>query len=285
MGSPAVDELRTGLELATEDELQAMTEILFCRKFNPLDYVCTPEPFEVQQRGRNGWLDALEERFRFLAADGLTVLRRQTHCMSYQQILVQVCRHLKIRYDESMSAAELESEIFLHLLERAWLKLPAAKRRVVSAEIQEALSHSQIAAQIPPAVKRDPVGLALKGGSAIAFSSVIRPWILQHLTRQIALHAATYQTVATAVTRGGAAVATQWQHRLALNAASRGVALSAARYSAVRTVFAMIGPALWTWFLADLGWRAIATNYARIIPVIFTLAQIRLTRTECYGIA
>ena len=45
---------------------------------------------------------------------------------------------------------------------------------------------------------------------------------------------------------------------------------------AVRWLF--LGPALWSWFLADLGWRAIATNYGRVIPVVFTLAQIRLTR-------
>jgi uncharacterized protein YaaW (UPF0174 family) len=58
--------------------------------------------------------------------------------------------------------------------------------------------------------------------------------------------------------------------------------LTAARYGAVRTIFAFAGPALWGWFLADLGWRAIATNYGRIIPVIFALAQIRLTREDCW---
>jgi uncharacterized protein YaaW (UPF0174 family) len=39
---------------------------------------------------------------------------------------------------------------------------------------------------------------------------------------------------------------------------------------------------MWAWFFADLGWRAIATNYGRIIPTIFALAQIRLTRAECW---
>jgi uncharacterized protein YaaW (UPF0174 family) len=63
------------------------------------------------------------------------------------------------------------------------------------------------------------------------------------------------------------------------------MAVSAARYGAFRTVFAFIGPVLWAAFLADLGWRAIATNYARIIPTIFTLAQIRLTRAECWQTA
>jgi len=34
-----------------------------------------------------------------------------------------------------------------------------------------------------------------------------------------------------------------------------------------------------------LGWKAIATNYGRIIPIIFTLAQIRLTRGESLAAA
>jgi uncharacterized protein YaaW (UPF0174 family) len=63
------------------------------------------------------------------------------------------------------------------------------------------------------------------------------------------------------------------------------MALTAARYGLVRGVFACVGPALWTWFLADLGWRAISVNYARIIPTIFALAQIRLTRMDCFEMA
>lgn len=63
------------------------------------------------------------------------------------------------------------------------------------------------------------------------------------------------------------------------------MALNAARYGAVRSVFAFVGPALWVWFFADLGWRSIATNYGRIVPIIFALAQIRLTRAECLEVA
>lgn len=280
-----MDELRDGLEMATDDELQAMAEILFCRKFNPLDYVCAPEPYEVLRMSRRAQLDLLEERFRFLAADGLTVLRRKTRQLSYRQILMQVCRHLKIVYCETMSTDDLESEIFLHLLERAWKQLPPAKRRALTSEVQEAISHSQLVKQIPSAVQSDPVGLALKGGSAIAVSSLLRPLILQQLAKQIALHAATYQIAADALIKGGTTVATQLQSRVTMQVAGRGVALSAARYGAARAMFAVLGPALWTWFFADLGWRTIATNYARIIPVIFTLAQIRLTRAECFEIA
>ena len=54
-----MDELRTALELATEDELQQLTELLFSRRFNPLDYVNTPQPIDVHSRDRHAWLDSL----------------------------------------------------------------------------------------------------------------------------------------------------------------------------------------------------------------------------------
>jgi uncharacterized protein YaaW (UPF0174 family) len=278
-----VDELRAGLELATDEELQALTEILFCRKFNPLDYVYTPEPIDVQSWNRQSQIEALESRFRFLAADGITVLRRQTGQVSYRQVLIQVCRHLKISYSQSLSTAELESEIFLSLLHRVWKTLPPSQKKVLTGQLQDALTQSQIAQHIPTSVHNDPMALALKGGSAVAVGSVLRPWILQLLARQFALHAATYQVAAEAIAQGGAAAAAQIQSQVALQTASRGMTVSVARYSAVRTVFAVLGPALWVWFFADLGWRTIATNYSRVIPVIFTLAQIRLTRTDCFA--
>ncbi|GAB4370391.1 MAG: YaaW family protein [Elainellaceae cyanobacterium] len=266
--------------MATDEELRLLTEILFRRKFNPLDYVYTPEPIIVQSQDRQIWLNSVEERFRFLAADGVTVLRGKTDQISYRQILLQVCRYLKISHNQTFSTADLEVEIFLNLLDRAWKRLPASEQQVLTGELQRAFSELDLAKQLPPAYYKDPVGLMLKGGGALAVTSVLRPLILQMLARQFALHAATYQMAKQTVVQGGAAIATQLQSRAALQTAYRGMSLSAARYGAVRTLFTFLGPALWAWFFADLGWRAIATNYGRVIPVIFTLAQIRLTRTE-----
>jgi uncharacterized protein YaaW (UPF0174 family) len=46
----------------------------------------------------------------------------------------------------------------------------------------------------------------------------------------------------------------------------------------------LMGSVMWGWLIADLGWKAIATNYSRIVPIIFTLAQIRLTRGDyCFA--
>jgi uncharacterized protein YaaW (UPF0174 family) len=277
-----VDELRAALELATNEELQDLTEILFRRKFNPLDYVGTPDPLDVQSQDRQVWLDALEERFRFLAADGLTVLTRKTDRLTYRQVLIQVCRHLKLPYQESMSTLDLEVEVFLHLLGIACKQLPKSERGALTVRLRHSLTQSQLLPHLPSALQRDPLRLFVKGSSALAVNSVLRPLLLQHIARQFAIHVATYQVAQQALAAGGAIASSQFQNYLAAQAARRGMALSAARYAAARSIFAVLGPALWTWFFADLGWRAIATNYGRIIPIIFALAQIRLTRAECF---
>jgi uncharacterized protein YaaW (UPF0174 family) len=274
----ALDELRVPLELANDEELHLLTEILFRRRFNPLDYVYTPQPIEVCSQSRQAQIDAIEERFRFLAADGVTVLRRKSSDISYRQILVRVCRYLKLPYSQSFTTEELEAEIFLYLLHRAWENLPASEKRVLNGKIQQVVNESQLAQQLPRSPQNDPVGLLLKGGSALAVNSMIRPWLLQVLARQFAIHWATYQVAKEAIVHGGTAVAAQIQNQAALQLASRGMAINAARYGAARSLLAFVGPALWMWFFADLGWRTVATNYSRVIPVIFTLAQIRLTR-------
>lgn len=277
-----MDELRTGLELANEEELQALTDILFCRKFNPLDYMCAPEPIAVQSQDRQQWLDALEERFRFLAADGFTVLRGQTRQVSYRQILIQVCRHLKIHYSDRLATEDLEAEVFLHLLGYVWKRLPKAEQQALTASVQRSIAQAPADKRLTPALQQDPMKLLFKGGSAIALTSVVRPWVLSQIARQFAIHAATYEVAKQSAVQAGGAIAAQIEGRVALEMASRGMAVNAARYGAMRTVFALLGPALWTWFVADLGWRTIATNYGRVIPVVFTLAQIRLTRSECF---
>ncbi len=273
--------MRAALELATEDELQQLTEILFRRKFNPLDYVHTPEPIDIQSRDRQAWLDAIEQRFRYLAADGVTVLRGRTEQVTYRQALIQVCRYLKIPYSNKLATTDLEAEVFLNLLGRAWKQLPVKDQQTLTVRVQRSLAKSQ-SQPLPLAVQRDPMAMLIKGSSALAVSSILQPMLLQQIARQFALNFASYQVAKEALIRSGTAAATQFQSHLALQAARQGMAMNAARYGAVRGVFACVGPVLWTWFFADLGWRAIATNYGRIIPTVFALAQIRLTRAECW---
>ncbi|HEY9668161.1 MAG TPA: YaaW family protein [Coleofasciculaceae cyanobacterium] len=277
-----MDELRSALELATEDELIQLTDILFRRKFNPLDYVQTPDPLEVQSRDREAWLDAIEQRFRFLAADGLTVLKGRTQEFSYRQALIQVCHYLKIPYSKRLTTTDIEAEIFLNLMSRAWKRLPASEKKSLTVRVQRSLAQSNFSEPLPVHIQHDPVRILIKGGSALAVSSLIKPLLLKQLAHQFALHFARYQVAKTSLVRGGTVAALEFQNYLALQTAKQGMALNAARYGATRSVFAFLGPLLWGYFFADLGWRAIATNYGRIIPTVFALAQIRLTRTECW---
>lgn len=285
-----MDELRTGLDLATAEELQAMTEILFRPRFNPLDYVSTPTPLDVQSCDRAQQIDLLDQRFRFLAADGFTVLRGQTQQISYRQALIGICQHLKTPYLNTLSTPDLEAELFLTLLEKAWEKMSVPERQQLQGELQNSLAETEQFHQLPLSVQQDPLGLLVKGSSALALSSVVRPWLLQQIARQFALHFARYQVAKQALVKGaiggGIGAAAQIQTRMAAQMASRGMAMNAARYGAMRGLLACLGPALWTWFLADLGWRTIATNHGRVIPVVFALAQIRLTRgAACWEVA
>lgn len=277
-----MDELRAALKLATEEELQQLTDILFRRKFNPLDYVQTPDPIDIQSQDREAWLDAIEQRFRFLAADGVTVLRGRTGEVTYRQILIQVCRYLKIPYSAKLSTTDLEAEVFLNLMGRAWKQMPRHEQKALTARVQRSLAKSQLSEPLPLQLQHDPMALLVKGGSALAVSSIVQPLLLQQLARQFAIHFASYQVAKETVIQGSAAAAAQFQNYVTMQTAKRGMAMSAARYGALRSVFALVGPAMWAWFFADLGWRAIATNYGRIIPIIVALAQIRLTRAECW---
>jgi uncharacterized protein YaaW (UPF0174 family) len=275
-----VDELRVALELATEEELRELTDILFRPKFNPLDYVNKLDPLDIQSLPTEEWLDALEDRFRFLAADGVTILQRRSDRLSYRHILIQVCRHLRLAYYSDMATVELESEIFLHLLDRAWQKMSPREQQSLNQKIQVVIGSSDLARRIPVALHEDPMGLVLKGSSAIALSSLVKPFVLQLIARQFAMHFAQAEVARSLLTQGSLATLGQFQSRFALKMAQQGMATNVAMYGAARSVFAFIGPAMWTVFLADLGWRSISTNYARVIPTVFALAQIRLTRLE-----
>lgn len=274
-----MDELRTALELANEDELQALSQMLFQPKFNPFDYLYAPDPQTVQSLGRVQQIDLMEARFRFLAADGFSVLNRRSHRLSYRQVLLQVCRHLKIAHQQNWTAEDLEAEIFLHLIERCWDRLSPAEKRQIQGQIRHDLASQPEFQALPKTLQTDPTSLILKGGSALAVTSMLSPWLLRQVAAQFAWHLARYEIAKQAAVRTGASAAAAIQSRAALHMASRGMAVNAARFGATRTLLAWAGPVLWSWFLADLGWRAIATNYGRVIPVVFTLAQIRLTRS------
>jgi uncharacterized protein YaaW (UPF0174 family) len=280
----ALDELRTGLALATEEELQQITQILFRRRFNPLDYWQTPEPLYIQSQDWNVWLDSLDQRFRYLAADGLTVLRGRTQEVTYREILIKVCHYLKIPYSRTMITIDIEAEIFLHLVSQAWDKLPSQEKNYLQAQIGTSLAMAHPPEPLPVQLQHSPLKILLKGGGIVAISAILKSWLLKHIAQQFAIHFATYQAAKTALIKGGTTAVAGLGNQLALQAAKRGMAVNAARYGATRGAFSLLGPIIWGYFVADVGWRAIATNYSRVIPIIFTLAQIRLIRGDYLAI-
>lgn len=275
-----MDELRAGLTLATEEELQQITQILFHRRFNPLDYWQTPEPISIQSQDLDLWLDSLDQRFRYLAADGMTVLRGRTQEVSYREILIKVCHYLKIPYSNRMNATDIEAEIFLHLVNKAWNKLPLQEQKSLQAQIGNSLATAHPPEPLPVHLQHSPLKILIKGSGIIAISTVLKSWLLKHIAQQFAIHFATYQATKTALLKGGTTAVTGLGSQLALQTAKKGMVTNAARYGAARGVFSLLGPIVWGYFVADLGWKAIATNYGRVIPIVFTLAQIRLIRGE-----
>lgn len=275
-----MDELRAGLALATEEELRQITQILFHRRFNPLDYWQTPEPISIQSQDLDLWLDSLDQRFRYLAADGMTVLRGRTQEVSYREILIKVCHYLKIPYSQRMKATEIEAEIFLHLISKAWNKLPLQEQKSLQAQVGNSLAKAHPPEPLPVHLQHSPLKIFIKGSGIVALSTVLKSWLLKHIAQQFAIHFATYQATRTALIKGGTTAVAGLSNQLALQAAKKGMVTNAARYGAARGVFSLLGPIVWGYFVADLGWRAIATNYGRVIPIIFTLAQIRLIRGE-----
>ena len=273
-----MDELSDVLTLATDDELYQIADILFRRKFNPLDYFATPPIQELKGWDRDQLIEAIAKRFRFLAADGLTVLRRKTSDVSYREVLERVCQHLNIKYSQSQTVEDIESELFLNLISNSWKKLSPQVRSTIDESMQSALTESDLQKSLPLDAQRNPMSLLVKGGSAIAVSTVIRSAVLTAIARQMAWHFASYQVGYEVIKAGGTAIATRLNAYISTYLAKRGMAVAATQYTAARTVFSVITPALWGLFFADLGWRAIATNYGRIIPAIFIVAQIRLLR-------
>ena len=223
-------------------------------------------------------ISAISKRFRFLAADGLTVLRRKTENVSYREVLERVCQHLNIKYSKNQTVEDIESELFLNLISNSWKKLSPQERSKIDESMQTALTESNLQKSLPLDAQRNPMSLLVKGGSAIAVSTVIRSAVLNAIARQMACHFASYQVGYEVLKAGGTAIATRLNAYVSTYLAKRGMAVAATQYTAARTVFSVITPALWGLFFADLGWRAIATNYGRIIPAIFIVAQIRLLR-------
>ncbi|XP_074306726.1 uncharacterized protein LOC141641974 [Silene latifolia] len=134
-------ELRTVLQLATNSELFELHSILFRPSyFSPLlksvtnglqiDRFMIEEDFEE----RDQFINALESRFLYLAADARSTLRGWRP--SYRNVLLDVRKELKIPCSTRLSVEDLEVEIFIFMIQecsRDWDTADAV--RVGAAEL------------------------------------------------------------------------------------------------------------------------------------------------------
>ncbi|GIL65383.1 hypothetical protein Vafri_19137 [Volvox africanus] len=111
-------ELWAVLDICTDDELEALYNILHSTSpFSPVIkslLVERDEPALVSLRGRRSVMHKVEAHFRFLAADSVHLLRGARP--SYREVLLDVRDKLDIRCSRNLSTYDLETEIFLHVL-------------------------------------------------------------------------------------------------------------------------------------------------------------------------
>ncbi|GBG77379.1 hypothetical protein CBR_g23710 [Chara braunii] len=299
-------ELRRAFELATDDELQELTNILYGKSlFSPLLKSIAPgdgskagdwdEDIYAIEGGREALLRRLEARFLFLAADAKGTLsgRRPT----YRDVLVQVKNRLQIACSSRLTTADLEAEIFLHLLQRYcshhmhedetrqakqtqrnWMSSAGRGDRAIA---KKRASWRDLSTPLRVAAfGQELLSMAIQGSSAITLTR-LQKLILGELSGKVLLERARYEVAKGMVKTGGEAAASGLEQQLAILAARQGLAGATARYVTLRTALTLLGPLMWGTFAADIFLRSVGTDYRRIVRAIFALAQIRLTRT--YG--
>ncbi|MEM9214654.1 MAG: hypothetical protein AAGD25_09935 [Cyanobacteria bacterium P01_F01_bin.150] len=275
-----MDEFREGLELATAKELRELTHLLFHRRFNPLDYVMGVDEKDLPFNDRYALIAQVDKRFRFLAADGVTVLRQTSDALPYRRILGSVCQHFSLHLPSSLSTIALEQEVFLHILDIAYQKLSLDEQSNLEDYFRRTVIAHSFNSECYAELRQQSLRVILKGSGAVMINSVLRPLLLRYLANKVAVQLVHYQMAKKLLVGSSLAVVQASKRQAALQAAKHGAVLNLTRYGAVRSAFAVLGPAMWAWFLADLGWRSIATNYGRIIPAIFSIAQIRLLQED-----
>ncbi|CAF2139775.1 hypothetical protein IGI04_006413 [Brassica rapa subsp. trilocularis] len=287
-------ELRLVFELATDSELYELENILFGPSyFSPLlksipnkgggggERLMIGEDIEV----RDGFIQSLESRFLFLAADARSTLRGWRP--SYRNVLLAVRNKLSIPCSSQLPTEDLEAEIFLYLVDNfsseasgifpgLWDSSQASE---VQGSLEVGLSKWKVELLAALEVGASEVqSMILKGGGMITFAKIYQ-LLAKKLSGKVILEAANYQIRREMLKKGGQLAAINLESRAALIAAKHGFVGAASRYLGLRTVMQLVGPMMWGTLLADLVIQMLETDYARILRAIYAFAQIRITRT------
>ncbi|KAG0543930.1 hypothetical protein BDA96_02G231400 [Sorghum bicolor] len=240
-------ELRLVLELATDEELMEVEEILYGTSyFSPLlksiarrpnsDGVVVLDDIEE----RDHFISKLESRFLYLAADARSIISHKKDRLSFP-------------WDKQKSPKETSS-----LGANNWKVLTDVAWRVGRKGMETTF---------------------LKGGSALTLKTIYES-LASRLSGKLLKEAANYEIKKELVKQGGRLAAVNLESRAGLLAARQGLARAASRYVGLRSVMTFLGPIMWGTLLADIVIQMLGTDYARIVQAIYAFAQIRLTRTS-----
>ncbi|XP_039145474.1 uncharacterized protein LOC120282689 isoform X2 [Dioscorea cayenensis subsp. rotundata] len=274
-------ELRSVLELATDEELFELESILYGPSyFSPLLKSITSRPDvdyikgEEEIERRDDFIAQLEARFLFLAADARHTLRGWKP--SYRNVLLGVRKKLGVPCSSKLSTQDLEVEIFLHLLQEY-----SSQETGSSSFSWEDVGFSDGDGSLETGLSRWKVhALASLRVGAKELQQIILKFA-NKLSGKMLLEAANCEIKREIIRRGGQLAAINLESRAALLAARQGLARAASRYLGLRSMMMLVGPLLWGTLLADVVIQNLGTDYARILRAIYAFAQIRLTRT--YG--
>ncbi|CAL5081711.1 unnamed protein product [Urochloa decumbens] len=284
-------ELRQVLELATDEELMEFEEILYGTSyFSPLLKSIARRPNSdsvvvLDDIGeRDLFISKLESRFLYLAADARSIIRGWRP--SYRDVLLGVRKKLGVQCSRKLSTADLEAEIFLHLVseysshQKDPVSFPWDKQK--SPNEISSLGVNKLKVLTDAAWRIGAKGLEstfLKGGSALTVKTIYES-LASRLSGKLLMEAANYEIKKELVKQGGRLAAVNLESRAGLLAARQGLARAASRYVGLRTVMTFLGPIMWGTLLADIVIQMLGTDYARIVQAIYAFAQIRLTRTS-----
>ncbi|XP_074575348.1 uncharacterized protein LOC141831841 isoform X2 [Curcuma longa] len=248
-------ELRLVFELATDAELVELEHILFGPSFfSPLlksitrkqEFSFTMDDEYIEER--EDFIEHLESRFLYLAADARSTLRGWRP--SYKNILLNVKRKLGVRCSSKLSTEDLEVEIFLHLLSE------------YSSEEMDPVSFPSLDRKLPSNHGSLEVGIskwkvlalgALKGGAKELQNVFVKGCgmftmarIFQLLARKFSgkllLEAANYEIKHEIIMKGGQLAAIKLEAKTAELIARQGLARAATRYAGLRSAMLLLGP-------------------------------------------
>uniref|UniRef100_A0ACD5Y177 Uncharacterized protein n=2 Tax=Avena sativa TaxID=4498 RepID=A0ACD5Y177_AVESA len=285
-------ELRLVLELATDEELLEFEEILYGTSyFSPVIKSIAKRPNSVSVvalddiEERDVFISKLESRFLYLAADARSIIRGWRP--SYRNVLLQVRRELGVQCSSKLCTADLEAEIFLHLLDgyssrqKGSLSFPWDKQKSPKENASLEVNNWKVLSDA--AWRIGSKGLEstfLKGGSALTVKTIYET-LAKRLSGKLLVETANYEIKKQLVKQGGRLAAVNLESRVGLLAAKQGLARAASRYVGLRSLMTLLGPIMWGTLLADIVIQMLGTDYARIVQAIYAFAQIRLTRS-CY---